>query len=90
MRGECTMYTQNMESLASRERDARAARAGTISSTVVMNFTFRPPQMAIMNEFGIRRVAPARPATAGNVKSSASVYRLSSSNGCPSLRNVKL
>ncbi len=36
-----------------------------------MNLTLRPPQMAIMNEFGMRSVAPAKPATAGSVKSSA-------------------
>ena len=46
-----------------------APRAGSISSNVVMNLTLRPPQIAIMNEFGIRSVAPTRPATAGRVKS---------------------
>ncbi len=40
-----------------------------MSSAVVMEMTFRPPEMAIMNEFGIRRVAPARPAMAGRVYS---------------------
>ena len=48
-----------------------APTAGRHSIRVVMNLTFRPPQMAIMNEFGMRSVAPIRPATAGRVNSSA-------------------
>jgi hypothetical protein len=41
--------------------------AGATSSRLVTKITFRPPEMAIMNEFGIRSVAPARPAIAGSV-----------------------
>ena len=48
-----------------------AATAGRMSSNVVMNFTLRPPQSEIMKELGMRSVAPARPATAGRLKSSA-------------------
>ena len=44
-----------------------APSAGISNSRVVMNLTLRPPLMAIMNEFGIRKVAPASPATAGKV-----------------------
>ena len=53
-----------------------------------MNLTLRPPQMEIMNEFGIRSVAPASPATAGNVNSSA-LYS-SPPYVAPSFMNVKL
>ena len=53
-----------------------------------MNFTFRPPQIAIMNELGIRRVAPAKPATAGSMKRSA-LYP-GSSYASPPCMNVKL
>ena len=45
--------------------------AGRINNKDVMNFTLRPPQIAIMNEFGMRNVAPESPATAGSVYSSA-------------------
>ena len=41
-----------------------------------MKFTLRPPQIAIMNEFGILSVAPARPATAGSVNNNALDSRL--------------
>ena len=45
--------------------------AGRISSSVVSVLTFRPPEIATMNELGIRNVAPASPATAGNRYKSA-------------------
>ncbi len=45
--------------------------AGMMSSAVVTAITLRPPLIAIMKELGIRRVAPANPAMAGNVYSCA-------------------
>ena len=48
-----------------------APRAGRISSSVVMKLALRPPEMATMNAWGMRSVAPARPATAGSVNRSA-------------------
>jgi hypothetical protein len=41
-----------------------------MSSAVVTAITFRPPEMAIIKEFGIRSVAPTSPAIAGSVYSS--------------------
>src|SRR3972149_6897003 len=42
-----------------------APNIGTIRSREGMAMALRPPEMAIMKELGRRRVAPARPATAG-------------------------
>jgi len=42
-------------------------RDGAINSSEVTKITLRPPEIAIMNEFGIRSVAPASPAMAGRV-----------------------
>ena len=40
---------------------------GAISSSDVTKITLRPPEIAIMNELGMRSVAPASPAIAGSV-----------------------
>ncbi len=48
-----------------------APAAGIISSAVVRKMVLRPPAMRIMNDAGMRRVAPVRPAMAVRVNSSA-------------------
>ena len=48
-----------------------APAAGIISRAVVRKMVLRPPAMRIMNDAGIRSVAPVRPAMAVRVNSSA-------------------
>ena len=70
----------NCQSGVAGSRRARPVpAAGMTSRSVVRKIVFRPPAMRMKKVLGMRRVAPARPATADRVNSSGF------SNGKPRL-----